>query len=106
MFGGMDMGRLMKQAQEMQKKMERVKEDLKERVVEASAGGAVVVHFNGAQEMLDIRIQPEVLKEEPAVVQDLVVAAVNEGLKKAKALAEQEMGKVAGGLGGLPGLGL
>ncbi len=106
MFGGMDMGRLMKQAQEMQKKMERVKEDLKDRVVEASAGGAVVVRFNGAQELLDIRIQPEVLKEDPAVVQDLVVAAVNEGLKKAKALAEQEMGKVAGGLGGLPGLGL
>jgi hypothetical protein len=106
MFGGMDVGKLMKQAQEMQRKMEKVKEDLRDRVVEASAGGAVVVRFNGAQEMLDVQIKPEVLKEEPAVLQDLVVAAVNEGLKKAKALAEQEMGKVAGGLGGLPGLGL
>jgi DNA-binding YbaB/EbfC family protein len=106
MFGGMDLGKLMKQAQDMQKKMERVKEDLRERVVEASAGGAVVVRFNGAQELLDIQIQPDVLKEEASVVQDLVVAAVNEGLKKAKALAEQEMGKVAGGLGGLPGMGM
>jgi nucleoid-associated protein EbfC len=106
MFGGMDLGKLMKQAQEMQRKMEKVKEDLRDRVVEASAGGAVVVHFTGAQEMLDIQIKPEVLKEEAAVLQDLVVAAVNEGIKKAKALAEQEMGKVAGGLGGLPGMGL
>jgi DNA-binding YbaB/EbfC family protein len=102
--GGMDLGRLMKQAQEMQKKMERIKEDLRERVVEASAGGVVMARFNGAQEMLDLQIKPEVLKEDVAVLQDLVVAAVNEGLKKSKALAEQELGKVAGGLGGLAGL--
>jgi DNA-binding YbaB/EbfC family protein len=88
----------------MQKKVERVKEDLRERVVEASAGGVVSARFNGAQEMLDLQIKPEVMTEEASVLQDLIVAAVNEGLKKSKALADQELGKVTGGLGGMAGL--
>lgn len=102
--GGMNLGKLMKQAQEMQRKMEKVKEDLKERVVEATAGGAVRVRVNGAQELLDLEIQPEVLKEDPAMLRDLVIAAVNEGLKKSKALADQELGKVTGGMPGFPGV--
>lgn len=100
---GMNLGKLMKQAQEMQKRMEKVQEELKERVVEATAGGAVKVRVNGAQELLDLDIKPEVLKEDPAICRDLIVAAVNEGLKKSKALADQEMAKVSGGMRGLPG---
>lgn len=102
--GGMNLGKLMKQAQDMQRKIEKVKEELKERVVEATAGGAVRVRLNGAQELLDIELRPEVLKEDPAILQDLVVAAVNEGLKKSKALAEEELAKVTGGGGAWPGL--
>jgi DNA-binding YbaB/EbfC family protein len=102
--GGMNLGRLMKQAQEMQRKMEQVKEDLKERVVEATAGGVVRVRVNGAQELLDLEIQPEALKEDPAMLRDLVMAAVNEGLKKSRALADQEMAKVTGGMAGFPGI--
>lgn len=102
--GGMNLGKLMKQAQDMQRKIEKAKEDLKERVVEATAGGVIRVRFNGAQELLDIQLNPEVLKEEPAILQDLVVAAVNEGLKQSKALAEQELGKITGGGGAWPGL--
>ena len=102
--GGMNMGRLMKQAQDIQRKMEKVQEDLKARVVDATAGGAVTARVNGQQELLDLQIRPEVLKEDPEMLRDLVVTAVNEALKKSKALKEQELGKVSGGLGGLAGM--
>ena len=109
-IGGMgDMGGLMKQAQkhlrDMQKQMREVEDDLRERVVEGSAGGGMVrVMFNGLQEAVDVKIDPQVLKDEgPEFVQEMVLAAVRQGLAKSKELEEAERGKVTGKLG-LPGL--
>jgi DNA-binding YbaB/EbfC family protein len=109
-LGGLgDMGGLMKQAQkhlrDMQKRLREVEEDLRERVVEGSAGGGMVrVMFNGMQEPVDVKIDPQVLQEEgPEFVQEMVLAAVRQGLAKSKELEEAERGKVTGKLG-LPGL--
>ena len=100
-----DMGGILKQAQEMQRKMARVQEELKERVVEAAAGGGMVTaQANGQQELLSVKISKEVVDpNDLAMLEDLVVAAVNGALKKAKELHEKELGKVTGGLN-LPGL--
>ncbi len=97
---GMGMGDLFKQAQAMQKRMSKIQDDLKEMVVEGNAGGGIVsVHVNGKKELLAIKIDPEVLKsEDPEMIEDMIVAAVNQGMKKAADLAQKEMGKVAGGL--------
>ncbi|MHC4831868.1 MAG: YbaB/EbfC family nucleoid-associated protein [Planctomycetota bacterium] len=100
-----DMGGIFKQAQDMQKKMKGIQRELKERVVEASAGGGLVTaQANGAQELVTIKISKEVVDpEDIEMLEDLVVAAVNQSLKKASELREREMGKVTGGLN-LPGL--
>ncbi len=109
-LGGLgDMGGLMKQAQkqlrDMQKRMKEVEDDLRERVVEGSAGGGMVrVMFNGMQEPVDVKIDPQVLQDEgPEFVQEMILAAIRQGLSKAKELEEAERGKVTGKLG-LPGL--
>ena len=105
-FGG-NMGNLMKQAQKMQKEMEKLQEELENRTVEASAGGeAVVVIANGKKEIKEIRIKPEVADpDDIEMLQDLVLAAVNEALRKADEMVSSEMSKITGGLGGgLPGL--
>ncbi len=104
-----DLGGLMKQAQkqmrDMQRKMKEVEDDLRDRVVEGSAGGGMVkVLFNGLQEPLDVKIDPEVLEDEsPEFLQEMILAAVRQGLKKAEELGEAERGKVTGGLN-VPGL--
>lgn len=97
---GMGMGDLFKQAQTMQKKMARIQDDLKEMVVEGNAGGGMVrCHVNGRREVLSVKIDPEVLSsDDPEMLEDMIVAAVNQGLKKAADLAQKEMGKAAGGL--------
>ena len=104
---GMNMGDLFKQAQGMQKRMQKIQEDLKEMVVEGDAGGGMVrAHVNGRREVLSVKIDPEVLDpDDPEMLEDMIVAAVNQGLKKAADMAQKEMGKVAGGLdlGGLLG---
>lgn len=94
-----------KQAQKMQKRMEELQQELKERVVEASSGGGMVtVHMNGRQELLNIKIDPEVVDpKEKDMLEDLVVAAVNQAIKKSQQLYEEELGKLTGGLS-LPGL--
>lgn len=109
-LGGIgDIARLMKQAQgqlkDMQKQMHDIEETLKERAVEGSAGGGMVkVVFNGLQEPLDVTIEPAVLEEEdPEFLQEMILAAMRQGLKKSKEIAEQEKKKVMGGLN-LPGL--
>ncbi|MDP6107513.1 MAG: YbaB/EbfC family nucleoid-associated protein [Candidatus Brocadiia bacterium] len=109
-LGGLgDMSRLMKQAQsqmrDMQKQMQELDDTLKERVVEGSAGGGMVkVLFNGLQEPLDVAIEKSVIEEEdPEFLQEMVLAAVRQGIKKSKEMAEEEKGKIVGGLG-LPGL--
>ena len=109
MGGFGDMGGLMKQAQkqikDMQRRMSEIEDDLRDRAVEGSAGGGMVkVIFNGLQEPLDVQIEEEVLKEEsPEFLQEMVLAAIRQGLEKSKELEENERGKVAGSLG-LPGL--
>ena len=97
-----------KQAQVMQKKMEEMRRELKERVVEGSSGGGMVTaKMNGRQELLSVKIDPEVVDpKDVEMLEDLVVAAVNQASKKSQELYEQEMAKLTGGLNipGLPGL--
>ncbi len=104
-----DLGGLMKQAQkqmkDMQRRMAEVEDDLRDRAVEGSAGGGMVkVMFNGLQEPLDVQIDPQILEEEdPEFLQELILAAVRQGLKKSQELEEAERAKVTGGLN-LPGM--
>jgi len=98
------LGNLMKQAQMMQEKMAKVQEEAAAKTVEASAGGGMVkVAANGKMEILSINIEKEVVNpDDVEMLQDLVVAAVNEALKKAQDMMSDEMGKITGGMG-LPG---
>ncbi len=106
--GGMpNMGNLMKQAQKMQEDMAKTKESLAEMTVEVSAGGgAITVVATGNKEITSITIKPDVVDpEDIEMLQDLIMAAVNEAIRKADELNEQEMGKITGGMGGgIPGL--
>ena len=104
--GGANIANLMKQAQKMQKEMEKMQEELKEKTVEATAGGgAVKVIATGKREITEIIIQPEVVDpDDVEMLQDLVLAAVNEALRKADEMVSAEMARITGGLGGLGGL--
>jgi DNA-binding YbaB/EbfC family protein len=95
----------LQQVKALQEKMAKVQADLALRTVEATAGGGMVtVLVNGKQEVLSIRIDRQVVDpEDIEMLQDLIVAAVNDGLRKAQELAASEMGKLAGGLN-IPGL--
>ena len=105
MFPAGGMGKYGKTFQDMQQKLQKLDAELKERVVEAAAGGGMVkVKVNGKHELLAITIDPSVLKEDVELVQDLVLAAVNEGLRSAQRMVAEEMTKVTGGLK-IPGLG-
>jgi hypothetical protein len=85
-----------KQLQDMQKRLAKVEEDLKERIVEATAGGGMVsVKISGTEEVVAIKIEEQVLSDR-GMVEDLVMAAMNEGIKKAKKLRETEMAKATG----------
>jgi DNA-binding YbaB/EbfC family protein len=99
------MSELMRQASRLQRKIEKRKEELKETTVEASAGNEQVkVVVNGARDLVSITIAPELLKaEDLSMVQDLVVAAVNAGMKKSAEVVDAELEKVTGGLK-IPGL--
>lgn len=99
------MGNLMKQAQKMQSQMARIQEELASRTVEASAGGGMVTAVvNGKQELLSVSIEKEVVDPEDVdMLQDLLVAAVNEALKKSQEMVAEEMSKVTGGFN-IPGL--
>lgn len=101
----MNMQKMMKQVQKMQADMARTQEELKEKTVEVSAGGGVItVIANGSQEITEIKIDPDAVDpEDVEMLEDLVLAAVNEALRKAQELAAQEMQKVTGGLN-IPGM--
>jgi DNA-binding YbaB/EbfC family protein len=99
-------GNLVKEAQKLQAQLEALKAEAAKRKVEASAGGGmVVVEANGAQEILSIKIDREVISpDDPQMLEDLVLAAANEALRKAREMVAGEMSKIAGGLGGkIPG---
>ena len=102
----MGMGDIMKQAQKMQEKMQKIQDELADLQVEASSGGGMVtVVANGRQEVMEVRIDKQVVDpEDVEMLEDLVVAAVNQAMEKAQELANEEMGKAAGGmLGNMPG---
>jgi len=102
------MGQIMKQAQQFQAKMAKLQEEIGERTVETSAGGGMIsVVANGRQEIISVRIDPEVVDpQDVEMLQDLVLAAVNDALTQAKNMMNEEMGKLTEGLGlpGIPGL--
>lgn len=106
--GGFDMNALLKQAQQMQEQMARVQDELANETVEASAGGGLVtVKATGAGEISEIKIDPKAIDpDDPELLADMILAAVNEALRSAQSLAESKLGGLAGGLGGLglPGL--
>ncbi len=99
------LGNIMKQAQVMQQKMARVQQELEDKQVEASAGGGMVTAVvNGKQQLLSLNIEKGVVDpEDVEMLQDLVVAAVNEAIKKSQDMMQEEMNKVTGGLN-IPGL--
>jgi nucleoid-associated protein EbfC len=103
-----NMQQLLKQAQKMQEDMLAAQESLKDEVVEASAGGGMVsVKVTGDLEVKEIKINPEAVDpDDVELLQDMVLAAVNEGMRAAQELAASKMGSIAGGLGGLGGGGL
>jgi DNA-binding YbaB/EbfC family protein len=102
------MGNLMKQAQQFQAKMTKLQEELGDRTVEATAGGGMVtVVANGRQEVVSVKIDPEVIDPADAeMLQDLIQAAVNDALTRAKNMVNEEMGKLTKGLNipNIPGL--
>jgi DNA-binding YbaB/EbfC family protein len=97
----------MKQVQQMQAEMLKAQEQLKNEVVEASAGGGMVtVKVTGELELQEVKIDPEAVDpEDVEMLQDLVLAATNEALRSAQELAANRMNAAAGGLGGLGGAG-
>lgn len=97
---------IMKQAQKLQKQMEEAKQELEHETVEASAGGGMVtIVVTGKKTVKSVKISPEVLQEDPEMLEDLIMAAVNQGLKKAEEMAQERLGSLTGGLGNIPGLG-
>ncbi len=105
MKGVPNMGQIIKQAQEFQSKITKLQEELAEKTVEASAGGGMVtVVVNGKQEILSIHIDKEVIDpQDPEMLQDLIIAAVNDALARAKNMMNEEMGRLTGGMN-IPGL--
>lgn len=105
MLGRGGMGNIMKQAQMMQKRMAQLQQELEERRVEASAGGGMVkAVVSGKQQLISLTIDPKAVDpEDVEMLQDLVVAAISEALKQSQQMAQEEMGKVTGGMN-IPGL--
>ncbi|MBE7060276.1 MAG: YbaB/EbfC family nucleoid-associated protein [Ruminococcaceae bacterium] len=103
--GGANMNNMIKQAQKMQADMMKAQTDLEEKTVETSSGGGMVtVKANGKKEILEINIKPDVVDpDDIEMLQDLVVAAVNDALHQVDSMVQSEMGKITGGLN-LPGL--
>ena len=103
--GGMDINKMMKQVQQMQADMARVQDELANETVEASAGGGMVtVTATGSGEIKAITIAPEAIDpDDPELLADMILGAVNEALRSANDLAQSRLGGMAGGLG-LPGL--
>lgn len=101
----MDINKMLKQVQKLQGEMARLQEELGERTTEATAGGGVVrVVVNGRQEVVTLEIKPEAVDpEDVEMLQDVIVAAVNEALRQSREMVAREMGRLTGGLG-IPGL--
>jgi len=105
---GMDMNKMLQQAQQMQEQLAKAQEELAHQTVEASAGGGMVtVTATGGLQITEIKIAKEAIDpDDPDILADMVLAAVNEALRSAQGLMESRLGGMMGGLGGLglPGL--
>lgn len=100
-----NMGNMMKQVQKMQKQMEKAQEELKDKTVEGTAGGGMVtIKLNGHKEMIGVHIEPEAVDpEDVEMLEDLIVAAMNDALKQVDEMVQNDMGKFTGGMN-IPGL--
>jgi DNA-binding YbaB/EbfC family protein len=104
-MGGGNMNKMLKEAKKVQEQIVKMRAELEEREIEASAGGGVVtVKVNGKQELLSIKIKPEAVDpDDVEMLEDLVLAAVNEGIRKSQDMVSSEMARITGGLN-IPGL--
>lgn len=103
----MDMSQIMEKAQQFQQKMAEMQGEMAQKKVSRTVGGGMVsVTVNGNNDLLELKIDKEVINpDEPEMLQDLIVAAVNDAMKEAKEMMQSELGKVTGGMGlNLPGL--
>lgn len=103
--GGANMNNMMKQVKKMQEQMEKAQQDIEEKEFESTSGGGVVsATVNGKKEVLAIKIDPDVIDpEDGEMLEDLIIAAINDAMKKADEYSGQTMGKLTGGLN-IPGL--
>lgn len=103
--GGSSMNKMIKQAKQVQEQIVKMQEELKEREIEASSGGgAVTVKVNGKQVLTSIKIKPEAIDpDDVEMLEDLVMAAVNEGIRISQEMVSTEMAKITGGFN-IPGL--
>ena len=103
--GGGNMNNMMKQVKKMQEQMEKAQQDIEEKEFESTSGGGVVsATVNGKKELLSIKIDPDVIDPEDSdMLEDLIIAAINDAMKKADEYSGQTMGKLTGGLN-IPGL--
>ena len=108
MFSKGGMGTLMKQAQEMQSKMTKAQEELGDIKVEGqSGGGMITASMNGKKELISLKIEDVILEEDKEMIEDLVVAAVNQALQNATEAADEKMSSATGGMMGnmkIPGM--
>src|SRR5207245_9704984 len=106
---GMDMEKLLQQVGQMQEQMQKAQDELAQETVEATAGGGMVtVTADGAGEIKQLKIDPKAIDpNDPEMLEDMILAAVNEAIRSSRSLMESKLGGLAGGLGGLglPGLG-
>lgn len=102
---GGNMNKMLKEAKKVQERIVQMQAELEQREIEASAGGgAVTVKVNGKQELISIKISPEAVDpDDVEMLEDLVVAAVNEGIRQSQDMVSTEMSKITGGLN-IPGL--
>ncbi len=103
--GGGSMNKMIKQAKQVQEKIVKMQEELREREIETSSGGgAVLVRVNGKQELVSIQIKPEAVDpDDLEMLEDLVLTAVNEGIRQSQEMVSGEMAKITGGFN-IPGL--
>ena len=104
MFPKGGMGGMMKQAQQMQKKMAQIQSEIEQLKIEGKSGGGMVeVVVDGKKNLLSISLNPEILKEDKEMLEDLIVVAGNDGIKKVDSISKEKMASVTGGMN-LPGL--
>ena len=98
MFKG-NLAKMIKQAQDMQKRIESVQAELSDTVIDVDSGGGMVrIKINGKLELLELNIDSEVLKEDKEIIEDLIISAVNKGISKAQSESQNKMNSVTGGM--------